>query len=480
MHDFSLFKSKQDKNIYLTKESNLISYNGDESNNLLNISLLLNTISNQIWIKIDKDIKLPKIFSYFHLINPYVRNDSLCIKTNYIKYLNHITKLIEMEFEEINNDDNLIQLTNDENGINIIIHTYKDIYLSVFQKIFEFIFQLEKYFVEYNNVDYSTNERVGLKSNAFYCLYEVLKIHFIPKNETLFNKENQNYKIGKFFEFVDDIKNNIFIEGLICGNLNQDIINNLKKIILKYNKKEYTNNYLFNNMINCKKKLYQNAILDEKTIHIYKLNRNFIEDNINYFLAFYQFLKNENENFELFLILLFLLLRKNLQTYKIFLEKKDNFYYLLLINKGFYYCDYLAKEMNENIINFMEQIKNVQESELFEIIKDIKVDFEKEINLNIHYWNEIYNCSYDFNKINRIRNNFYKYFMNETVNLEIIKNFKSWINEYLLEKQRKLEFILFNCFQKIKPNNNNIYPGNIYDKYNINLFIHKSIDDIIN
>jgi ferredoxin len=165
-YDNSSFKHKQDKKKYISKEpiNNII--NNDNKillNNNSKIQLGLNTIANKLWYYIsdDDDIKNSNmVFSKFHIIHPNIRNHTNNIYNINIKYYNYIDKKIEQEFEEIFEMGNEIKLTRDDNGFNLEIKAFKDIYIKILEKIFSFFFEFENDFIEYNLSNVSCSHRV--------------------------------------------------------------------------------------------------------------------------------------------------------------------------------------------------------------------------------------------------------------------------------------------------------------------------------
>lgn len=92
-----------------------------------------------------------KIYSSFHFIFPNIRNRNTNIYQLNLQYFNHLFKTIELEFEELFDKDNedfhngyYIYFVKDDNGFNLEINTYKDVYMLFFKKIVSYIFEFEK------------------------------------------------------------------------------------------------------------------------------------------------------------------------------------------------------------------------------------------------------------------------------------------------------------------------------------------------
>ena len=443
-YDNSSFKHKQDKSIYISKDLNNIN-NIVIKDKISKIQLCLNNIGNNLWCYIPNsgnDINNYIIMSKFHFIHPNVRNSINAINRTNVKYYNYINKKIEQEFDEILDMGNKINLTMDKNGINLEIFAFKDIYIKILDKIFSFFFEFENDFIEYNDVDYMTENFKCNLDKAINLLQSQLK-NFI--DEKYFEEKNKMMDIYKLKLYGTNLEDNIYINGFIYGNMDKDIIKSIKNILLKYNTREYDIYSVFNNTKELKKKILESKKLKEGHIYIYKIRQNFMENNINYFLSFYQILEFDKEQ-KIFLILIYLLLKKHLSSeiceiHKIYIDES---YYILIIRKSFDYPEYMAKNISMNIKQLIEIICNDKKNNnLKQILLDLKTDFcheifnyEKQFNL---IWSEIYNNSYNFDWEIKDEKSFDEYIENK-IDLD---KFKNYFKNNFFDKQRKIEYLFY-------------------------------------
>ena len=481
-YDNSSFKHKQDKSNYISKEINTQNYTAiNNIHEISKIKLCLNNIGNKLWHynpDNDDDINNPIIMSKFHFIHPNVRNSNNNISRTNIKYYNYINKKIEQEFEEILDMGNNINLTMDKNGINLELNAFKDIYIKILDKIFSFFFEFENDFVEYNDIDYITENFKSDLDKAIYHLQSQLKNNI---DEKYFEEKNKMMDIFKLKLYGMNLEDNIYIEGLIYGNVDKEIIKKIKNVILKYNTREYDNYSVFNNTTELKKKILESKKVKEGHIYIYKIRQNFMETNINYFLSFFQILEFNKEKL-IFLILIYLILKKHLSSdsCKIHIIYIDEIYYILIIRKSFDFPEYMAKHTLLNIKKIIDIIcKDKQDKILKQILLNLNDEFcdkflsdEKKFNF---IWSEIYNNTYNFDFEIKDKKSYVEY-IDHKIDLN---EFKNYFKNNFLYKQRKIEFLFYNEYTKYiysqKKDLNN-YPWNL-DFINSNdLNIHEFYD----
>ena len=480
-YDILEFNIKKNKMNYLSKEKYTIQI-GKKTNN--KIQLIFNNISNKLWCKFDYDIKYPKIISSFHIIYPNIRSNEMRIDPINLKYFYQLNKLIQIEFVELLDvkDDNFyINLSKDENGLNLQINTYKDIYLLVIKKIFSFIFEFDKNIPALIIPDNYSSINDNQISKALSYLKKVIKKEI---NEKYFQEINKQFNFNDINSYAYEISQNMHIDGFLYGFLDNNLIKEVRNILFIYNTREYDYYSFFEDIPNFKKRIYDYKKIKEGNIHVYKLRQNFDEDNTSYYLSFYQ-LNDYDKNKELFIIIIYLLLKEYLpkgEIYKIF---TDNIYYILIINKSFDSPELVAKYIYTNIKYFVDIISNKKNLELKKIILSFKEEINNEINnLNNKYnyiWNQIYYDQYSFEQydnLNDIYNNFCNLKSNES-NLWI-DEFKNYLKDNLILKQRKVEFLFYKDSIKVtNDKNENIYPWNSYINENyLNVFNYYSLEYI--
>ena len=116
---------------------------------------------------------------------------------------------------------NKINLNLDKNGINLELILYKDIYIKILEKIFSFFFEFEKDFFEFNDVDYITHNFKSDLDKAINCLQIALKDNI---NEKYFEERNKMIDIYQIKLYRINLEDNIYIDGLIYGNVDLDLI----------------------------------------------------------------------------------------------------------------------------------------------------------------------------------------------------------------------------------------------------------------
>ena len=460
------FKHKQDKKQYLSQGIDI-----NTNNNLLlnnsKLQLGLNTIANKLWYYIPKYNNINStnnmIMSKFHIIHPYIRNHSNNIYRINIKYFNYLDKKIEQEFEEIFDMGNDIKLTRDENGINLEIKAFKDIYIKILEKIFSFFFNFEKDFIEYNDVNYTTEYFKSDLDKAINCLHCTLKEDV---KDNYFQEKNDMFDLFKLKLFGIYLEENIYIDSFIYGNIDKDLIKKLKKVFLAYNTREYDHFTIFENTTKFKKKILKTKIINEGHIYIYKLNQNFILYNINYFISFYQIIEFDGKK-NIFLILIYLLMKKHLSTKhceinKIFI---DEIYYIVIIRKSLDYPEYMAKHVSNNIKKLIDIICNKPDKNLKNILLNLKNDFNEEILDNKKkyslFWSQIYNGTYNFEFEIKEEKEFEDYISNKID----LNEFKNFFKNNFFYKQRKIEFLYYQesikHFNNSNRKYNDSYPWNL-------------------
>ena len=491
IYDNPMFKPNQDKSMYISNKIFLI------PNNNINISdnkihLALNTISNKLWYKFDdydddnvniNYKKCSKIYSSFHLIFPNIRNRNTNIYQLNLQYFNHLYKTIELEFEELFDKDNedfhngyYIYFVKDDNGFNLELNTYKDVYMLFFKKIFSYIFEFGKNFTQYINVDYNLNTFKDILSRALWYLKQVIKKEI---QEKYFEKQNMNFDVKDVKAYVNEISQNIYLDGLLYGVIDVDIIKQVRELLLLLNTREYEHNSFFANIKEFKERVYKYRKIKEGNIHIYRLKQNFLEDNLNYYLSFYQIISFEDSNKELFITIIYLLLKKYIPECDIYKIFTDNIYYFLIMRKSFDCPEFAAKHTTTNIKQFIDVICSKSNSEIKNLCLDLKDEINNEMsdvkNKFKYYWNEIYYDNYNFDKYDNMKKNFEK-IMEMNSGDEWVNEFKIFLKENLFDKQRKIEFLFYQELLKINNSKDiNCYPWNFYENYSFNVFTYNSV-----
>ena len=505
-YDFTIFNLKKNKINYLSKEKSIIQIykindkNTDKNKEKINnkysekipdkiqdkIHLILNNISNKIWYIFDYNIKYPKIFSSFHIIYPNIRSNQFSVEQINLKYYNYLHRLIEIEFEElldVNDDNFYINLNKDENGLNLEINTYSDIYLLVIKKIFSFIFEFDKNARELANIDYNSQINDNQILKAISYLKKVIKREI---NENYFEEINKQFSSNDINSYANEISQNMHIDGLLYGYLDKNILQEVRNMLFIYNTREYDNYSFFEDIPNFKQRIYDYTNIKEGSIYVYKLRQNFEEDNVSYYISFYQ-LNDCDDYKELFIIIIYLLLKEYLPRVEVHRIFTDNIYYILIISKSFDNPELIAEYINKNIKNLVDIISNKKYLELKKLLFSLKGEIKNEIsNFNSKYnyiWNQIYYDKYSFEQYDKLNNIYTNYFSLKSQKTKQWKNeFINYLNENLITKQKKVEFLFYKDFINITNNKEESkYPWNSYNNNNsLKIFNNYSLESIKN
>ena len=355
----------------------------------------------------------------------------------------------------------------DKNGINLELKAFKDIYIKILEKIFSFFFEFENDFIEYGDVDYISEDFKSDLDKAINCLQSALKEDL---NEKYFEGKNYLMDVNKLKLYGFNLEDNIYIESLIYGNMDMNLIKDIKNVFLKYNTREYDYLSIFGNIAEFKKKILETKKIKEGGIYIYKLGANYLEHNINYYYSFFQILDFNKEKY-IYLILIYLLMKKNLNSRSCTIHKIhiDEIYYISIIRKSFDYPELMAKHVTVNIKKLIDIICKINSDEsdntLKQILLNLKNDFLEEIidedNIFNFFWDEIYNSTYNFDFEIKDEKSFINYIENK---IDLIE-FKNYFKNNFFDKQRKIEFLYYKdsikYYNTATKKDLNSYPWNI-------------------
>ena len=415
-----------------------------------NPTLILNLPSINFWYKFDNINKNDyEIISYFHFIFPNLRNNknNLQYSINQ-KFINHLIFNIYKEFDETFYSKNKIKFNFNENGLFITLISFKDIFLKIIEKIFDFIFN-QQTLIEYNNIDYESAFYKNLKEKSLIYLESVLKENnIINFSDFEYKENNDNVSVYNVLDFIKNVKENNFINCFVYGKLNEKFLNEIKTFLIKFKNDGFENlNKIFN-------ELDKNKIIENNTVHVYKIQKVFKENNFNYFINFYQLEKNDVDNE----IITFLITKifnnyfnKNENVFGNYFKLKkvyrNNFIYILTImNSNYFFPENLSFKFNKLINYFYKQFKNIIS---LKILKEITfkyyiklIDKYKNNNkfVSKKLWLNIINRNYNFNIINNIINELKFYLENIEILYEKIFFF---IKNNFIDFPKKIEFWLF-------------------------------------
>lgn len=434
-----------DKSGFLVKKPNqfLTSLNTISNIEEKEITNVINEERMKMWVKKDTTFQVPRIHSYFRFVFPDIRNDETEQYKLNMFYVNHIINDIEMRFEEAKMSGNDIKVSVDENGLNIKVAAYKDIYYKIMNNLFELIFNL-KHLTEYNDIDYETKKYRSLEEKTLYYLSSGVK----PKVNGRDNFNTKKYMSSStILEFSNYNAKHMYTECLLYGDIDEQIISDMKNLLIKYydkNSKEIKKKFPEqNNMNKILDYLSYNAEISEKRVYVFKLKEDFNEEEDNYYISFYQIGKRSNE-LDILSSLLCHLFNEYNEKYKIEKVYKDNLIYLRsMIKNNILSPLSLSIEYENHIRIFLSKINILNKEEFEAAFNYIKRDFlKKDMRLRykaIKYWYEIYERTFNFNRYNSIEEDL----NNANIN-DLFSKIKEFIINTLKEKIRKVEIWTYN------------------------------------
>ncbi len=475
-YDKSLFLPK-----YLNNYSSDLNFEKTNKNYLINKkpTLILNLPSINFWYKFDNINEIDyEIISYLHFIFPNLRNNenNLQYSINQ-KFINHLIFNVYKEFDETFYSKNKIKFNFNEDGLFITLISFKDVYLKILEKIFDFIFN-QKTLIEYNNIDYESAFYKNLKEKSLIYLESVLKENnIINFSDYEYKEKNDNISVYKVLDFIKNIKENNIINCFFYGKLDEKFLNEIKMFLMKYKSDGLENlNKIFN-------ELYKNKIIENNTVHIYKIQKVFYENDFNYFINFYQILDKNDVDIEIITFLITKIFNNYFnKTENIFgnyfkLKKvsKNNFIYILTImNSKYYFPENLSFKFNKLIYNFYEQFENfISKKILKEITFKYYIKLIDKNNNNNKFvskklWLNIINRNYNFNIINNIIDKIKFYLDNIKILYDKILFF---IKYNFIEFPKKIEFWLY--YNNENLNKNKIILEQTFKYFpNLNKIIH--------
>ena len=293
-----------------------------------------------------------RIHSYFHFVFPKVRNYNISKLVMY--YVNYIHEDILLDFEEAKLSGNDISIDYDENGINIKVSAYKDVFFKMINNIFSII--LNQTYVEksdYFNYKIKRYRSIEEKANGY--LGTVMKKALIEHQEEYDLVYITNQQMLDFFEYN---ANNMYTQSLIYGDVDKDIINKMKTLLSIYehgNSREIEKQF---KSVSCDTIddvltfLSKNAIIKPMQLHRFVLKENFNGEDRDYYIAFIQIGQRTNSLDILSNILIYLYNNsKDRNGTKMEIVYKDQIIYLRTINYSFHSTPYILALSVSQLIN---------------------------------------------------------------------------------------------------------------------------------
>ena len=206
-------------------------------------------------------------------------------------YVNYIEKDILMSFDEAKLSGNEIKANIDENGLNIKVVAYKDVYMPIIYKIFSLIIDVDKISLS-KDYDYLSKRYRNLEEKSLNYLGMALKpqVHSIEDDE---EESISQYNYDQMMDFFEYCSLNLYMESLVYGDVDEEITKEIKALLSSINtsgnstgiEEKFPNK---NGMKEILEFLSYNTIIEKANLHIYKLYHNFAGEEQHYFISFYQ------------------------------------------------------------------------------------------------------------------------------------------------------------------------------------------------
>ncbi len=437
--DQSMFLPKKSHNEFIIKNNELIEKNEKE------ILLYLNLTNMKIWYKYNTNSQIPIIYSYFHFEFPEIKihNNPVQQKLNNY-YVNHLIKKIELNLDDIKFSGNKIKIIYDEDGINLKIKLYENIFIKVINQILKYIFNPFD-FHEIGGIDYEKRNYNSIEEKTLILLGCILKKNYESLIDLDMNTNNMfriyNSQIEKY---AIEVSKKIYIECFLYGYCNKDILNYISTFLQKHNK----SNIFY-------KKKIENYEIDYGNIIIYQIPFKFIEKNLNYLICFFQIGKRENL-LDIYCSLFCNMF--NIENKEILFEKvyKDDIIYLRVIMKEMNKLpNELLYKLENELLNFC--VSKFNEKEIINNLNYLKEEFnQKKTKKDFKsLWYEIYENKYDFKRYDNIMK-----IINNFQITDLISNLEEFIKKNIIKKRREIIF-MFYCIKNLLELNLNCFPKGI-------------------
>ena len=411
----------------------------------------------KFWAKRDTTFKVPRVHSYFRLVYPDVRNnDPDQYKLNMV-YANVILEDFIKTFEEAKLSGNEIIMNIDENGINIKVSSYKDVYLAIINKIIDIIYNKKSVNKDWT-FDYESKRYRSIEEKSLNYLGNVIKPDGNGNDNKQFRVHIDDYNVLDFFTYNSQ---HMYMEALIYGDIDEEMVSQMKRTLESINRSKESNEIESKypnkkNMKDILEGLSYNTIIQIGNVHVFRMKDTFNREEEFTYIAFYQLGRRTNR-LDIFSSLVCYMFNKGKYNESFTLEKvyKDNLIYLRVIKSSYNNTPKeIAMDFDNLVEIFIEEINNISKEALNEAFKYIQWEYnKKDIRLRhkaIKYWYEIYERTFDFNRYDTLLHDI----NNMNIN-DIYSEYKQFVYINLYEEIRKVEFWLYhnNYFDEIEDNN---------------------------
>ena len=426
-------------NKYLT-QLNTLTLTNEEGD----IKSIIDDTKAKMWIRKDTTFKVPRIHSYFHFVLPDVRTTEPNTYLKVMNYANYLIYSIILNFEEAKMSGNEVVANIDENGLNIKVSGYKDVYIKIIRKLFQLI---------YNVVDIDRKSSYNYQEKRYRSLEEK-SLNFLAnalKPNTLgdYNKGDYQLDADVLRDYFNYNAKHLYLECLLYGDLNDEIVDEMKSMITEVNISDKSDEIeekfpTQGTMKAISEYLSYEAPIKERSIHVYKLIETFGVDDMYYYITFYQ-IGVRNNQLDVLSSLLVQVYNEYVGDLIEPLEKvyKDNMIYLRSITHSRRLTPLtLAQDYDTSIDLFIEKLDVLSLEEFTTMFNYVKGDYlKKEMRLRhkaIKYWYEIYERTFNFERSKELQD-----YVEQISVIEYFKTFISFAKDTVWNKVRKVEFWLY-------------------------------------
>ena len=395
----------------------------------------------KIYAKRDTSFQVPRIHAYFRFVFPDIRTKDEINKQMMILISNHVHRGIMMEFEEAKMSGNEIKADLNDNGFNIYISAYSDVFTRIVSQVVKMIFNENK--AADDDFDYKRRRFNNLDEKSLFFLSNVVKtdVNNIHKRwQGVIDFQDLN-------AYTHILKKSFYMESLFYGNVDKTMIAEIRQII-----KEIYSNNVENGLekafdgVSIEKildTLSFNKDLPENNLQIFKLQENFNKEEEFYYLNFYQIGVRDSESdiFSSFICFSFnFLMRFEYHIDKVY---KDNIIYLrTMVGRYEEKPGIIAEKFERHVTRFLERIDQLNSFEFMIIVSFVARDYKKK-DLRLRQkaakvWNEIYERTFDYTRYDTLAKEF-----DHITQYTSFERFKVFCKKHLGTNIKRAEFWMY-------------------------------------
>jgi secreted Zn-dependent insulinase-like peptidase len=206
--------------------------------------LIKNNRKIKIWYKQDRSFLIPRVKVYLNILSNHLRND-VSKFANFNIFFEYLKLKIETKLSEAVNAGNEIKLEINENGIMVFINAYNDVIEGILDKILYFVFDKPDSKKTLTNkkleeIISTAEERLRTSYHktpleAFRQIFnKIVKKGINSTDEARKEIVAKNITLMNFNNIIKEVREDLYIDALIYGNINDKVYLNLEKSFDKY------------------------------------------------------------------------------------------------------------------------------------------------------------------------------------------------------------------------------------------------------